>query len=401
MIRKNETVTVVCERLGSNGEGVAKSGDAVLFVPYLLPGEKASVKALSVKGRVVYGKIEELFTPAEQRVRPVCKVFGKCGGCQLQHLNYRAQLAFKSELVKNTLKKIGRIDVPVERCVPSAKNYGYRNKLILPIGEKNGELAVGFYAERSHRIVETERCPIHPDWVEALIAAVKRFASTCGLDGYNEETGTGQLRHLVVREIDGKCIVVLVSTEREIKGIDFFLSLLNGIFKEYSFFLNVNAEKTNVIFGKEFRLIKGERTYEGEEAGVVFEAGAETFLQVNGGVRSQLYAAAVSLVGENETVVDCYAGGGLMTAMFAKKCKKAYSIEVVKEASECADALKEKNGLSGKMVNLTGRVEDELEAVLKAEPHLALVFDPPRAGVAKSVLSAVLKSGAEKVIVIS
>ena len=257
-MQKNDILTVTCERLGSNGEGVARFGDTVLFIPGFLTGEKARVKVLAVKDKIAYGKVEELLTPAEARVRPVCAVFGKCGGCQLQHVRYRTQLAFKTELVKNTLKKIGGIDAEVSPCIRSDREYGYRNKLILPIGQKNGRTVVGFYAERSHRIVETEECPIS-EWTDKVIYAVRNFAEKCGLDGYDEETGRGQLRHIAVRNLGKKFIVVLVVTEN-IKGVDYFVSLLDGIFKEYSFFLNFNKQKTNVVFGKEYRLIKGEPT---------------------------------------------------------------------------------------------------------------------------------------------
>ena len=194
---------------------------------------------------------------------------------------------------------------------------------------------------------------------------------------------------------------MLVAAEREIKGIDFLLFLLDGIFSDYGFFLNFNDKRTNVIFGEEFRLLKGSPVYECREAGIVFEAGAETFVQINGDVRAKLYERAVALADAEDVVVDCYAGGGLLTAMFAKKCRRAYGIEVVAEASECADRLKKANGLSGKMTNIVGRVEDELQGVLKKEKNAVLVLDPPRAGIARSVLNAILQSGAEKVILIS
>ena len=398
-MQKNELLTVTCERLGTNGEGVASAEGVTLFVPNLLKGERALVKVLAVKDKVAYGKVEELYTPAEQRVRPACAVFGKCGGCQLQHLRYRHQLTFKTELVKNTLKKIGGITAEVAPCVKSDKEYGYRNKLILPIGQRNGETVIGFYAERSHRIVETSECPIS-DWAGKVISAVKNFSQKCGLDGYNEETGEGQLRHIAVRQLGKKFIVVLVVTE-PIKGADYLISLLNHIFKEYSFFLNFNREKTNVVFGKEFLLLKGSSTYIVEESGVFFEAGAQTFVQVNEDVRRKLYEGALALVDGDDTVIDCYSGGGLLTAMFAKKCRKAYGIELVQEAGECAERLKVMNGLEENMFNLTGRVEEQLPALLKKEKNAAVVLDPPRAGVDKSVLAALQEAQIKKIIMIS
>jgi 23S rRNA (uracil1939-C5)-methyltransferase len=400
-MEKNECCTVVASALGTNGEGIVKLGDVTVFVPYLLPGEKARVKILKRKGSVAYGKIEEILTPAEERLRPQCGVFYRCGGCQLQHMRYRGQLKFKSNLVRDALKKIGNLDFPVGACERSEKEYGYRNKLQLPIARQNGENVVGFFAERSHRVVPTDECPIHPEWSQKLIAAVGNFMEKCGLDGYDEQTGEGQLRHIVVRELRGKFIVTLVVTVPEIKGIDYFLFLLDAIFPEYSFYLNFNDRKTNVIFGEKFTLLKGKGVYECTDGGITYEAGAQTFVQVNASVRGKLYERVVSLVNAGETVIDCYAGGGLLTAMLAKKCGRAYGIEIVPEASACSERVREKNGLQEKMFNLCGKVEEELAGVLQKEPDAVLVLDPPRAGVERSVLREILKQGVRKVIMVS
>ena len=398
---KNETIIAVAESLGSNGEGVVRTDGVTVFVPYLLVGEKASVKILKRKGNIAYGKIEEILTPAEERVRPRCSVFARCGGCQLQHMRYRLQLKLKSQFVRDALRKIGGVEFPVAPCVRSENEYGYRNKLQLPIGSKDGVNAVGFYAERSHRIVPTEECPIHPEWADKLIAAVKNFMEKCGLDGYDEETKKGQLRHIVVRELRGRYLVTLVVTVPEIKGIDYLLYLLDGIFPEYSFYLSFNDSDTNVVFGEKFELVKGKGFYDCTENGITYEAGAQTFLQVNASVRGKLYDRAVSLIDEDETVIDCYAGGGLLTAMFAKKCKKAYGIEVVPEASECAEKVRTRNALEEKMTNLCGKVEETLSEMLQKEPNATVVLDPPRAGVAKSVLKEIMAHGVKKVIMIS
>ena len=400
-MKKNDIITGTAEALGTNGEGIVRTDGVTLFVPYLLPGERASIKVLHVKGNIAYGKAEEVFTPAEERVRPECPVFTRCGGCQLQHLKYRDQLKFKTKLVSDALRKIGGIEPEVRPCERSEKEYGYRNKLQLPIGRLNGQNVVGFYAERSHRIVPTRVCPINPKWAGALIEAVYRFMEACGLDGYDELTGTGELRHIVVREVRRKYLVTLVTAVREIKGIDYLVSLLDGIFKEYSLYLNYNPENTNVVFGKEFRLMKGKGVYDGEENGIVYEAGANTFLQVNEGVRTKLYGQAVSLVEEGETVVDCYAGGGLLTAMFAQKCGRAYGVEIVPEASRCADSLKARNGLEGKMENFCGTVEEYLPKILQDAPSATVVLDPPRSGVERSVIDAIKRHRVQKVIMIS
>ncbi len=400
-MEKNDVLTLSCDAVGTNGEGIAHADGTTVFIPYMLPGEKGSVRILKTKGTVAYGKLLELTIPAEERVRPRCAVFYRCGGCQLQHLRYRPQLKFKTELVQESLKKIGGITFPVSPCERSEKEYGYRNKLQLPIGRAGEENVVGFYAERSHRIVPTQECPLHPDWAKALIAALVGFMEKCGLDGYDEQTGKGQLRHIVVRELKGKFIVTLVTTVREIKGIDYFLYLLDGIFPEYSFYLNFNDAATNVVLGDEFVLLKGKGFYECTDSGITFEAGANTFVQVNENVRGRLYERAVSLAEEGDTVVDCYSGGGLLTAMFAKKCGKAYGIEVVPEANACADRLKERNGLEDCMVNICGRVEEELAGILAAEKDATVVFDPPRAGVDRAALRVAIAAKPKRIVMIS
>ncbi len=401
IVEKNEKLVVTCDALGTQGEGVAHCEGTTLFVPYLLPGERAEVKVLKVKGNVAYARIEELLTPAEERVRPKCAVFARCGGCQLQHLKYRAQLKFKTGVVKEALRKIGGVSAAVAPCERSEKEYAYRNKLQLPVGRRGEENVIGFYAERSHRIVPIAACPIHPEWSEKLIAALARFMEKCGLDGYDEETGAGQLRHIVVRELRGKFIVTLVTTVREIKGIDYFLFLLDEIFPTYSLYLNINQKKTNVVFGEEFVLVKGKGTYDCTEGGVSYEAGPQTFVQVNENVRGKLYERALSFADEADTVIDCYAGGGLLTAKFAKKCKKAYGIEIVPEASTCADAVKTRNGLFEKMENMCGKVEALLPDLLSREKDAVVVLDPPRAGAARSVIRLLLASSVKKIVMIS
>ncbi len=399
-MQKNDIVTLTAQAVGTQGEGIAKLDGMTVFVPYLLPGERAAVKILKVKGNIAYGKIEELITPAEERVRPLCPVFGRCGGCQFQHLRYRDQLKFKTALLKDTLRKIGGITSPVLPCERSDREYGYRNKLSLPVGRVNGENVVGFYAERSHRIVPTDVCPIHPAWSEQVIAALKNFMEKCGLDGYDEQTGKGQIRHLVVRELRKKYIVTLVVTDPVLNGIDYFAFLLTGIFPEFSLFLNVNDRDTNVIFGERFLHVRGKETYECTDGGIVFEAGPNTFVQVNDGVRGRMYDKAVELAGEGP-VVDCYAGGGLLTALLARQYGRAYGIEIVPEASACADALSAKNRLQEQMTNICGRVEEELAGILQREQIASVVLDPPRAGVDRGVLKELLARPVGRIVMIS
>lgn len=406
MIEKNDSVLAVCEAMGSNGEGIVRHEGITFFVPACLPGEKVRFKVLKIKDKIGYGRLEEVLTPAEERVREKCPVFLRCGGCCLQHLDYPFQLIHKANIVKDALRKIGCISYPVPTAIKSEKEYGYRNKLQLPVGvDKDGGTVIGFYAERSHRIVPISDCPIHPDWAKTLIAVFKRYISDCKVKGYDEEKKTGVLRHIVAREIDGKYIFTAVVYKGELPNQKRLISLLQEEFREFTLYINRNATETNVIYGDEFTCIYGDGFFEGKEQGIRYEAGPITFLQVNTGVRDRLYKDALKTVvaDKDETVIDAYSGGGLLTAMIAKATtKQVYGIEIEKEAVDCADRLKKKNGLRN-MNNICGAVEDKLPSILEKEKNekLRLILDPPRAGIARSVLKALLGSGIPRLTLIS
>lgn len=405
MIQKNEIVTGVVSALGTNGEGIVRHEGITFFVPACLVGEKVRLKALKVKNGIGYGKVEEILSLSSERVSPRCPAFLKCGGCDLQHLTYSAQLAFKRGLVQDCLKKIGGLDVAVDDCVACEKEYAYRNKLQLPVGsDGEGNTVVGFYARRSHRIIPVSRCEIHPDWAEKLIATFLDYARENRVRGYDEEQKTGSIRHLVVREIGGQFIVTVVGVEKRLPAAEKLVEKLSGIFGKFTLYYNRNPKETNVIFGKEFQLVHGCGFFQAEEGGIRYEAGPATFLQVNETMRTKLYADAVESVteGGDEVVIDAYSGGGLMTAMVAKRAKAVYGIELEEEAVRCADALKEKNGLSN-MQNICGYVEEQLPRVLEKVrgERLRLIVDPPRAGIHRTALKAIEESGVEKITYVS
>ena len=405
MIEKNDIICAVTDAIGTNGEGIIRHEGITFFVPACLPGEKVRFRVLKVKGNIGYGKVEEILTPAEERVREKCPVYSKCGGCCLQHLDYSAQLAHKSSIVKDTLRKIGGINVAVPVAIKSENPYKYRNKLQIPVGvDKDGKTVIGFYAEHSHRIIPITACAIHPDWAEKLIAVVRRYMTECVVKGYDEENKKGAIRHIVAREIGGKYIITLVSAKRDLPNLPYLVGLLSEQFRVFSLYINFNDADTNVILGKEFQLVHGTGVFEAEEQGITYEAGPVTFLQVNENVRTKLYKDALKAVcaDGDEVVVDAYSGGGLLTAMIAKKAKRVYGIELEAEASRCADSLKAKNGLDN-MTNICGYVEEKLQGVLEKEKgeKVRLILDPPRAGIARSVTKALLSSGIPTLVLIS
>ncbi len=406
MIEKNQEFVGIVERLGSNGEGVIKNDGIVVFIPNVLPEEKIKYKILKVAKTYAYGKVTEILVPAEDRVRPLCPVFEKCGGCQLQHFDYANQLKFKTTLVKDCFKKIANLEVDVKTTLKNNSEYGYRNKLQLPIGAKNGESFIGFYAENSHRIVPITKCYINADWSEKLISSIKQFMINYRVSGYDEVSKQGVLRHVVAREADTGIIITLVSAKRQIPHINEFVKILKENFIEFSLYLNFNDKDTNVVFGDEFSLIYGKGFYTTELCGIKCDVGVKSFMQVNYEVASKIYQMAIKLLeaGEDTFVIDAYSGAGLMTAMFAKKARHAYGIEIIDEAVNIADNLAIKNGLSDKMTNICGdcaEVLPPLVSELSKKGKVAVVLDPPRKGCDKKVIDAILKCDIDKIVYIS
>ena len=389
--------------LGSEGEGVIKLEGETAFVPFCLEGEEVSFKVLKAGDNVAYGKLTEVHTLSEHRAAPECPYFEKCGGCQLQHMDYETQLSFKRTAVQNCLKKLGGLDVEVDETVGSSLQYGYRNKLALPVGvDADGNNVVGFFAPRSHRIIPINSCPLQLDWSDKLILALKTFMRENGLRGYDEVTRKGDIRHIVGREVGGKLVITVVAPHEV--DVNPFAAILNNIFKDYTLWLNINDSRGNVIFGKSWRVICGGGYYTDEAEGIKFRVGANTFLQVNDDVRAKLYAGVIKACADEDAVaVDLYSGGGLLTAMLAKSCRAAYGVEIVPEAVACADKLKEDNGLDEKMFNYCGAVEDKIEEVFQktAGYSRVIVCDPPRKGMERTIVNAVLKSNADKVVLIS
>ncbi|MCD8040598.1 MAG: 23S rRNA (uracil(1939)-C(5))-methyltransferase RlmD [Clostridia bacterium] len=400
MLKNEEYTGTVCA-LGTGGEGIINIGDTTVFVPYCLTGERVKFKVLSVKGSIAYGKVTEVLTPSAARVQPRCPVFYKCGGCSLQHMAYDKQLDFKSKTVQNALYKIGGIQYNVPPAAASPLQYAYRNKLALPIGRVNGQDAVGFYAPRSHRIIPVTGCAIQQEWSQIVIDCTLSFMRTSGLHGYEEESRTGELRHIVARKIGSRYIIVLVAVKQVNASLlaDMLESSLGGV----TFLLNINGKNTNAIFGDKFITVSGNGFFTAEDMGIKFRAGANTFLQVNDGVRKELYLQIVKEAAGAQVAVDLYSGGGMLTALLARTCGCAYGIEIVKEASVCADELKELNGLNGRMINICGKVEDKLAEVFASTQgqNRVVVCDPPRKGMERSVVKAIAACGAEKVILVS
>lgn len=401
---KNQDIILTIANMGVNGEGVAKYGGMAVFVPYALIGEKVKAHVIFVKKRYAIAKLLEVLTPAEERVRPECPVFLQCGGCQLQHLKYCNQLKIKTSIVKDSLIKIAKIDVEVAPCVKSDFQYEYRNKLQLPVGDDNGLIITGFFAENTHRIVPIDSCPLHPEWAAKLINAVKDFMYASQIKGYNESDKSGIIRHIVARELAGQIMIILVINCDSLK-CNYLIENLKKIFPYFSLYLNINKEDTNVITGEQYIHIYGEETLKDESMGIKYEIGADSFMQVNNYIKDRIYSKVTELIkcSDNPVCIDAYSGAGILSAMMAKCCKKVYGIEIVEEAVKNAESLKSANNLGDRLINIKGDCAVELPKLLDSlkDDNTVLILDPPRKGCDEPVIRSILKHLPKKIIYIS
>ena len=406
-MRKNDELIGNVSAIGSNMEGIVRIDEFICFVPYALLGEKIKFKVLKTTKNIAFCKLIEVLTPAEERVRPLCPIFTKCGGCGLQHLRYKEQLKLKTNLVGDCLRKIAGLEVNVLPCVKSEYEYEYRNKLQLPIRCVNGENKIGFFAENSHRIVETDNCYIQQPWVKDIIKIVKDFISKTGVSCYDESSLSGLLRHVVVRSVDNALIIVVVINGKTLPNAEVLISMILKKFIKFSLYVNSNTSTSNVIMGETSTLLYGDGVYETEEFSVKYPVTPHSFIQVNSGVKHKLYQEVIKLVGanENSTVIDAYSGAGLMTAMLSKNAKRAIGIEIVKEAVEASNALAKRNGLADKITNYCAPCEEKLPEIIKdlkgGGEEVAVVLDPPRKGCDRRVLEALLDAQPDKIVYVS
>ncbi len=403
-MKKNERYIGEVERLGFNGEGILFNDGITVFIPFALPKEKVEYLVLKVDKKIAYAKLIEVITPSISRLKPDCAVFTKCGGCQLQHLKYKEQLLLKAKTVADCLSKIAFISADVLPCKSGGKEYGYRNKLQLPVREENGEVKIGFFAPNSHRIVEISDCPIQPEWCKDIISVIKEFLYISGVKAYSEISKSGSVKHVVVREVDKKLMITVVIAEKRLEKTEILIDLLKKKFSDFSLFVNINRQGNNVIFGDRFINVFGKSKILANELGVRYEMTPESFMQINDSVRGELYKTAFefSAADKDTTVIDAYSGAGLLTALFAERCKKAIGIEIVKEAVDCANALKEMNGISN-MENICAPCEEVLPKIIGdlSGEKTVLVLDPPRRGVDIKVIEAIKKSLPERIVYIS
>ncbi|WP_370872358.1 23S rRNA (uracil(1939)-C(5))-methyltransferase RlmD [Paenibacillus zeirhizosphaerae] len=421
-VQKNDEAVIDIIGMTHDGEGVGRVKGYALFVGGALPGEKVRVKVLKTKKQYGYAKLLDVVQASPDRIAAPCPIYDQCGGCQLQHMSYEGQLAWKRQHVVDVLERIGKLTVVgssgsgaelgstagvvVHPTLGMSEPWRYRNKAQVPIGTAEGGLIGGFYARGSHRIIDMEACLIQDERNDQVVARVKEIGSQLGISAYNEETGRGLLRHVVVKTAfrTGELMLVLVTNGRDIPHRDAWIgSIREQIPAVASIVQNINTKKTNVIFGDETRVLWGRDVIYDYIGNVQFAISARSFYQVNPVQTEVLYGKTVEYAGltGKETVIDAYCGIGTISLFLAQHADQVYGVEIVKEAIDDARSNAELNGMRNVQFEV-GASEDVIprwkEQGIEAD---VIVVDPPRKGCDPRLLETILEMKPERVVYVS
>ena len=406
--RKNDLVTLEIEDCGIDGEGIGKADGFTVFVKDAVIGDTVTAKIIKAKKHYGYGRLMEVLKPSPYRVEPKCAFARQCGGCQLQALSYEQQLVFKTNKVKGHLERIGGFtDIPMEPIIGMDELFHYRNKAQFPVGRnKEGKIVTGFYAGRTHNIIENRDCALgvaeNKEVLDRVIAHMEKY----GIEPYNEATGKGLVRHVLIRYgyFTKEVMVCLILNGNKIQGEDVLVKSLCEIPGMTSITINVNKKRSNVILGEEIRLLWGQEYITDKIGDISYQISPLSFYQVNPRQTQKLYAKALEyadLHGE-ETVWDLYCGIGTISLFLAQKAKFVRGVEIVPAAIENAKENAKLNGLANTEF-FVGKTEEILPREYKKNGVYAdvIVVDPPRKGCDETLLETMVEMNPERIVYVS
>ena len=405
---KNDLVTLKITDMGNDGEGIGKVDGYTLFVKDAVIGDTVLAKVMKAKKNYGYARLMEVVEPSPDRVEPPCPYARQCGGCQLQAMSYEQQLRFKTNKVKNHLMRIGGMEeIPMEAIIGMEHPYRYRNKAQFPVGRsKEGKIITGFYAGRTHSIIENRNCLLGVELNEQILDKVIAYMEENHVEPYDEKTGKGLVRHVLTRYgFDSKEVMVcLIVNGNKIPNAESLTESLRQIPGMTSITLNINKERTNVILGNQIKLLWGQ-TYITDSIGTIkYQISPLSFYQVNPAQTRRMYEKALEyaqLTGE-ETVWDLYCGIGTISLFLAQKAKQVYGVEIIPQAIEDA----RRNAALNHLKNVeffVGKAEEVLPEKYEKEGVYAdvIVVDPPRKGCDEILLDTIVKMSPKRVVYVS
>lgn len=409
-MEKNQEFTLKIEDMNEDGAGVGRLDGYIWFVKDTVIGDVVRAKAMKMKKTYGFARLMEVLEPSDGRTEPRCPVARQCGGCQLQAMTYEEQLKFKERKVLNNLLRIGKFREEEIHMLPimgMEEPWRYRNKAQFPFGlNKEGEIVAGFYAGRTHSIIENEDCLLGVEENREILARIKSYMKEQGIRPYDEAAHKGLVRHALIRKgfKTGEIMVCLIINGKKLPGARALVEKLCEIPGMKSISYSINMEKTNVIMGKEIVNLWGDTCITDYIGSVRYQISPQSFYQVNPVQTEKLYGTALEYAGlnGNETVWDLYCGIGTISLFLAQKARKVYGVEIVPQAIEDARKNAKLNGIENAEF-FTGKAEEVLpEQYDKNHIHAdVIVVDPPRKGCDALCLDTILKMSPDRVVYVS
>ncbi len=393
-MKKNDTIFITITGMSSEGNGIGRYDGMAVFIPGTACGDEVEALVVKVCKSYAHAKLIRIVAPSPDRIKTDCPVFLKCGGCVYRHISYEAECRLKAQRVQETIRRIGGLD-PIQRPILTGpQQLGYRNKALYPVGlDRNGKLAIGFYAPRSHRIVDCRHCALQPFEFSSMVEAVAQWMKLTGVSPYQQQNGKGLIRHIYLRKAfgTGQMMACLVVNGRKLPEEQLLVGLLreagaqNGL---KSIVLNENTRPDNVILGNRCRTLWGQDTIEDLLCGLRFSLSPLSFYQVNREATQILYRQAAQYAQpEGALVLDLYCGAGTIGLTMARKAKKVIGVEVVPDAIRDAKKNAALNGIENTEF-LCGDAAQAAEVLSQRDLHPdVVVLDPPRKGCSQELLN--------------
>jgi len=404
-LKLQEAYEGTVETLAFGGEGIVRHDKFVIFIPYTVPGDRIRFRVTQVKQSFARGRVESILEPSSFRVTPPCPIYLNCGGCQHQELEYSRSIEEKSRILKSLLEHGLKLDnAPVESPLPCPAPYGYRHKMQVAVGEStDGKLHVGLYQPFTHRIVDMPTCPIQHPLDNELLNVFRETFISLGWEPYDESSNTGLIRHFLTRvNQKEEAYTVLVATRADLPGWESLKdALVKRVPKLQGIAVNVNPLRTNVVLGRETRILWGKPYLEETIDGILFRFGPTSFFQVNPYLLSPITKKILEWLNpsDRDEVLDLYCGVGTFTLPMSKKVGQIVGIEENSDSIGWAKENKKLNSCQN-VKFIAGKVEESLRK-FKPGQFSHLFLDPPRKGLHPDALQAIIKLNASKILYLS
>ena len=406
-LKKNDDLRLSITAFSALGTGIGRHNGFTVFVDGAVPGDVIDAHVIKVKPTYAVGIVKRIVTPSPDRIDPDCPAAERCGGCSFRALRYEAELTYKKQKVQDALRRIGGLELEVEDVLSVGETAHYRNKAQFPVAlGPDGRTRIGFFAKKSHRVVDCRDCALQPPSFAPLLDAVARWAAESGVTVYDEETHKGLLRHIYLRKgmTTGETMVCLVVTRDRVPRTDALIGDLLALDPSVcSVVLNVNPDKTNVVLGARCVTLFGKDEIEDVLCGLRFSISPLSFFQVNPKATELLYgkAAEFAALTGSETLLDLYCGAGTIGLSMAARAKAIIGAEIVPQAVENA----RQNAARNNIANVRFLCADAAAAAkqLKQEgvrPDV-IVLDPPRKGCDESLIRTVAAMAPDRVVYVS